>query len=73
MIRWADKLLLRLRSVFRRRRIDHELDDELLFHLNQQIEENLAAGLTPAEARYASRRSTAVWRRSRRNVGICAE
>ena len=57
MIRWADKLLLRLRSVFRRRRIDHELDDELLFHLNQQIEENLAAGLTPAEARYAARRS----------------
>ena len=56
-MRWADKLLLRLRSVFRRRRVDHELDDELRFHLEHQIDENLAAGMTPEEARYAARRS----------------
>ena len=36
-MRWADKLVLRLRSVFRCRRIDRELDDELRFHLDQQI------------------------------------
>ena len=56
-MRWADKLLLRLRSLLRRERVDHELDDELQFHLEQQIEENLAAGVTPEEARYAARRS----------------
>ncbi|PYT23442.1 MAG: hypothetical protein DMG58_28105, partial [Acidobacteria bacterium] len=57
VMRWADKLLLRLRSLLRRERVDHELDDELQFHLEQQIEENLAAGVTPEEARYAARRS----------------
>jgi predicted permease len=56
-MRWSDKLLLRLRSLFRRERIDHELDDELHFHLEQQIEEKLAAGLTPEEAQYAARRT----------------
>src|SRR5229473_3375441 len=56
-MRWADKLLLRVRSLLRRERIDHELDEELRFHIEQQIEENLAAGLTPEEARYAARRS----------------
>ena len=57
MMRWADKLLLRLRSLLRRERIDHELDDELRFHLEQQIEENLAAGMSPEDARYAARRT----------------
>jgi len=54
-MRWADKFRLRLRSLFRRRRIDHELDDELRLHLEEQIQENVAAGLTPEEARYAAR------------------
>jgi putative ABC transport system permease protein len=56
-MRWADKLLLRLRSLLRRERVDHELDDELRFHLEQQIEENLAAGMSPDEARCAARRT----------------
>ena len=56
-MRWADKVLLRLRSILHRERIDYELDEELRFHLEQQIEENLAAGLTPEEARYTARRS----------------
>src|SRR5229473_8262279 len=56
-MRWAHTLKLRLRSVFGRSRIDHELDAELRFHLDQQIEENLAAGMTLEEARYAARRS----------------
>src|SRR5216684_316510 len=56
-MRWTDKLLLRLRSLFRLPRVDGELDAELRFHLEQQIEENLAAGMTLEEARYAARRS----------------
>jgi len=56
-MRWADKFLLRLRSLFRRRELEQELDDELRFHLERQIEENLSAGMTPEEARYAARRS----------------
>lgn len=57
MMRWRDKLLLRLRSLFRHRRLERELDDELRFHLEQQIEENVASGMSPEEARYAARRS----------------
>ena len=58
-MRWADKILLRWRSLFRPRRVEQELDDELQFHLQQQIEENLAAGMKLEDARYAARRHSA--------------
>ena len=57
MNRWGDKVVLRLRSLFRGQRVERELDDELRFHLEQQIAENLAAGMSAEEARYAARRS----------------
>jgi predicted permease len=47
---------MRLRSIVRRGRVEQELDRELRFHLEQQVEENLAAGMVPAEARYAALR-----------------
>lgn len=53
-MRWIDKLSLRIRSLFFRTRVEQELDDELRFHLQQQIEENAAAGMS-TEARYAAR------------------
>ena len=56
-MRWADKLRLRLRSLFRHGSVEQELDAELRFHLEQQIQENLAAGMSPDEARYAARRT----------------
>ncbi|MGH9658460.1 MAG: ABC transporter permease, partial [Bryobacteraceae bacterium] len=37
--------------------LERELDDEVRFHLEMQIEDNLKAGMHPAEARYAARRS----------------
>jgi predicted permease len=57
MMRWLDRLLLRWRSLFRRRTVERELDEELRFHFEQQIEENLAAGMSAEEAQYAARRS----------------
>ena len=56
-MRTLDKLQLRLLTLFRRRRVEEELDGELAFHLEQLIEENLARGLAPEEARYAARRA----------------
>jgi len=50
-MRWPAKLRLRLRSLFFRRLVDRDLDDELGFHLEHLIAQNLAAGLTPVEAR----------------------
>jgi macrolide transport system ATP-binding/permease protein len=45
---------LRLRSRFRREQVDQELSDELRDHLEQQIKVNLAAGMSPEDARYAA-------------------
>src|SRR2546430_15877044 len=56
-MRWADKLLLRMRSLFQRPQLERELDDELRFHLGQQIEENIAAGMNSEAAQVAARRT----------------
>src|SRR5689334_3976897 len=50
-MRTRDKIRLRLRSLFRRRHLERELDDELRFHMEQLVEENIAAGMAPSQAR----------------------
>jgi len=55
-MRWIYKLPLRLRSLFRRSRVEKELSDELRFHLEKLIEEKVGKGMTPEEARYAALR-----------------
>ena len=37
----------RLRSLFRRTAVERELDDEMRFHVERQIEENIARGMKP--------------------------
>ena len=56
-MRWADRVRVWLRSLVRRGRIEHELDAELQFHLDQQIKENVAAGMSVEEARSSASRS----------------
>ena len=56
MMRWVYKLPLRLRSLFRKRRVEQELSEELRFHMEKLIEENVAKGMAPKEAHYAARR-----------------
>lgn len=48
------KLLLRLRTLFRKSHLENEMDDELRFHLEHQIEDNIKAGMNPQEARRAA-------------------
>src|SRR5688572_27377795 len=54
---WFFTLPLRLRSLFRRGRVEQELDEEFQYHLEQQIQENITKGLTAKEARYAALRA----------------
>jgi macrolide transport system ATP-binding/permease protein len=54
---WLYTFPLRLRSFFRRQQVDNELKDELRDHLEQQIKENLAAGMSPEDARYSALRA----------------
>jgi len=53
-VRAFRKMRLRLRSLLRRPSVERELEAELRFHLDQQIEENLASGMTPGQARRAA-------------------
>jgi len=55
-MRLLQLLRLRVRSLFQRGAADRELDDELRFHLDHQVEQNIAAGMDPVEARYAALR-----------------
>jgi predicted permease len=54
---WFYTLPLRLRSLLRRGQVEQELDEELQYHLERQIEENLATGMTAEDARYAALRA----------------
>ena len=54
---WWFTVPLRLRSILRGRRAERELDEELQFHLAHKIEEGIATGLSPEEARYAALRA----------------
>lgn len=53
-MRWLDKTRLPLRSLFRKSTVNGELDQEMRFHLERQIQENIAAGMPPDEARRAA-------------------
>ena len=54
---WMQRLWLQLQTLFRRERAAQQLDDELQFHLEQQIAENVAAGMSEKEARLAAVRT----------------
>ena len=50
-MRWLKSLHHLFRSLFQREIVELELDQELRFHMEQQIEENIKAGMSPDEAR----------------------
>jgi putative ABC transport system permease protein len=56
-VRALDKLRLRLRTLLRRDQVERELAEELRFHVDQLIAENIAAGMTPDGARAAALRT----------------
>src|SRR5260370_5400136 len=49
-------LLSRGASIFRKRRLEEELDAELHAHLDALTEESICRGMSPEEARFAARR-----------------
>jgi predicted permease len=52
-----NKLRLRLRALFFKSKMEEELDDEVRFHLEREIQENTDRGMSPEEARCAAFRS----------------
>jgi predicted permease len=51
---WVYTIPLRIRSLFRRGRVEQELDEELRDHIERQTAQYIAAGMMPADARTAA-------------------
>ena len=49
------KLIRKICALIRREKLEAEMAEELRGHLELQTQANLAAGMTPDEARYAAR------------------
>jgi len=56
-MRWLHQLRMRILMMLGRAGAGTHLDDELSFHLERQIAENIAAGMTAEEARYSALRT----------------
>jgi hypothetical protein len=54
---WIYSIPLRVRSLFRREQVEQELHEEIRDHLEQQIQANLAKGMSLEEARYSAMRA----------------
>ena len=52
-----DDLLRRWRALTHKAEMDQELDEEMRFHLERDIEQNIRNGMSPEDARYAALRS----------------
>jgi predicted permease len=48
-------LLLRVRALVSPHRVEHELDEELAFHIERETQKHIANGLSPADARARAR------------------
>ena len=51
---WPYRFRSRLRSLFRRRQVERDLDDEIAFHLAMQAQANRRAGMEDSEAQRAA-------------------
>ena len=56
-MRWWRELAFILDRLIYRRRAERELDEEISAHRELEIEQNIAAGMSPEEARHAAHRS----------------
>src|SRR6266404_1767294 len=53
---WLQKLRLRFRALFQKKKLDAQVDDEMRSHIEMQTQENIDAGMKPEEARYVALR-----------------
>ena len=56
-MRWLDRFWMRMRMLLGRGEAGTRLDDELTYHLDRQIAENVAGGMSPEEARHSALRA----------------
>ena len=66
---WLQRLTLRLRALLFRRRMSRDFDDELRFHVDQQVAQNIARGMSAEAARTAALRQFGGVQRFKEEVG----
>ena len=54
MMRWHHRLVVAVREWFHPSALDRELNEELQFHFDRQVQANLDAGMPPEQARRAA-------------------
>src|SRR4030095_275736 len=59
------EIAARIRGLFRKSRIEQDLDEELRSHVDMLVDENLRRGMSPEEAYFAARRSFGVLEQTR--------
>jgi predicted permease len=75
-MRWFTILQSFWQSVFDRQRVEADLDDELQDHLEREIASNMAAGMSPKEARFTAQQmigSISIYKeecRDQRGIGL---
>jgi predicted permease len=57
LLRWFQTIPLRLRSLLRRDQVEKELDEEIRYHVEREIEQLIAKGFSLQEARQATMRA----------------
>jgi putative ABC transport system permease protein len=55
-VNWLKKFRLRFRALIQKQKLDTQMDEEMRSHIEMQARENIEAGMTPEEARYAAMR-----------------
>jgi predicted permease len=55
--RWLSSFPLRVRTLFQKRHAEEELDEELRFHLDSQVEQLVSQGMSASEARSIAMKS----------------
>lgn len=74
-MQWLNSIVNSARSLFGRRREEEAVNEKPRFHVDREIEQNPAAGMPPAEARYAAVRafgnSAAVREQTPAAWGLC--
>ena len=51
-----DQIKIRLKTLFQKNRVERDLDEELQYHIQKQVEQNLSLGMTQKEAFLDARR-----------------
>ena len=53
-MRWHHRLYVALRGLFGSSALDRELNEELQFHFDREVQANVESGMTPEQARRAA-------------------